>query len=266
MKFEEYPNKARLKPYYKTEQSTILLTNKGTLIKHYFNEKDMENEILFYNLLKFRDLIKAPSLYTRGQDFIEIEFLKKEREYNLTEILNEISKLYIGTKDNNNLFPKVDLSKEKLFHRLNYLRDEIQNKQVDIKLIDKCEKFVKERYHEDTNECIIHGDLKLPHIIPTSDGIKFIDFALARTTNPLYDLSFLCMEEQKDKNGTFEKIVNAAHSNLSSTYKYNKGDIFNSLKSAMFYRTLYLFGFALRHRSQKSIDRIIKELEDIIIV
>ena len=102
---------------------------------------------------------------------------------------------------------KVDLSKEKLFYRLNYLKDEIQNKQIDIKLIDRCEKFVEDKYREDINECIIHGDLKSPHIIPTLNGIKFIDFALARTTNPLYDLSFLCMEEQRDKDGIFKRLL-----------------------------------------------------------
>jgi thiamine kinase-like enzyme len=266
MKFEEYPNKAKLQPYHNTEQSEIFLTNKGTLIKHYFSRKDIENELLFYNLLKSRDLIKTSNLYAIGEDFIEIELLKKEKEYNTNEVLNEISKLYLRTINDNNLFPKVDLSKEKLFYRLKYLRDEIQNKPIDVKLIDRCEKFVEDKYYKDDNECIIHGDLKLPHIIPTLNGIKFIDFALARTTNPLYDLSFLCMEEQKDKKGIFKKIVNDAYFNLSGTYNYNKDEIANSIKSAMFYRTLYLFGFALRHRPQKSIDRIIKELEDIIII
>lgn len=264
MKFEDYKKTNDLVEICKTEQSEILLTGKGILCKHYFNNKDKGNESFFYNFFRERDLIKIPEIYLRGEDFIEIEFLKREDNFNLIKTINEISNLYKKTLKIHLPIQKLDLSREKLLYRLNYLKDEIKKREVNPEILKELKKFVDKKYSYPEETCIVHGDLKSPHVFQTEEGIKFIDFALSGIANPWYDLSFLYMEEQENKKKVFSEVTNFLHDNLRKEFNFNKKEISDYFQSAIFYRTLYLFGFALRHRQQNSLDRIINELNEII--
>ncbi len=106
---------------------------------------------------------------------------------------------------------------------------------------------------------MVHGDLKPIHAIITKEGLKFIDFALYGIANPWYDLAFLHMTEQEDKEKKFSELIDlsSGFSNLSNREKVE------ILQSNIFNRTLYNFGYALRHRPDKSLERIIKELTHI---
>jgi len=263
MKFNEYKLKIKFEPFYKTEQSEIFLTEKGTLCKHHFIEADKNNELFFYNFFNKKGLIKTPKIYHSGEDFIEMELIKKKKDFNLMETIKEISNLYKKTWDTKLSATKIDLSKEKLFYRLNYLNEEIKKREINPKILKDSNKFVNEKYIFPDKECIIHGDLKSIHVIPTETEIKFIDFALSGIANPWYDLSFLCMEEQEDKNKIFNNIKEMSHFYLGDELGLNKKEISNYLQSSMFYRTLYNLGFALRHRPKKSLDRIVNELNNI---
>jgi fructosamine-3-kinase len=264
MEFKEYSLKNNCKLFHETEQSKIFLTEDNRVCKFYFNKSDKNAEASFYNMFESNKLINLPKLYLEGENFIEIELLKNEKKFDLERTINEVSKLYIGTKNIQKQVKNINLSKEKLYYRINYLKEEIRNKDISPNILEKCKLFVNKKYNLDADKCIVHGDLKSAHIFNTSEGIKFIDFALCGFANPWYDLAFLCMEEQDNKQKIFDQIVNLSYSNLGEVWKLNKTDISTQLQSSIFHRTLYLFGFALRHRPRKSIERIIKELEDII--
>ncbi len=161
-------------------------------------------------------------------------------------------------------FDLWNLLREKLVYRLNYLKKEIEKRKVNPQILLESHKFVDRKYLFYDRNCIVHGDLKSVHVIPTKRGIKFIDLALTGISNPWCDLSFLCMEEQKNKRQMFNEIRDLSYFHFGQRLGLNKNKISEYLQSSMFYRTLYCFGFALRHRPQKSLDRIIKELENII--
>jgi len=226
--------------------------------------RDKNNEVYFYNFFNTEDLLKTPQIYQIGQDFIEIEMLKREAPSDLARTIEEVCKLYIRTQNIKLSIPNLDLSKEKIAYRLNYLKEEVKKREVNPSILKESKCFLKTKYAHSNQICIVHGDLKSPHIFPTKQGIKFIDFALSGIATPWYDLSFLYMEEQENKKGVFDIIVDSSLFKLKKEFGLNQKRIKDSLQSAIFYRTLYLFGFALRHRPKKSLDRIIKELEDII--
>lgn len=265
MKFSEYSRKINCKPICKTEQSEIFLTEKKTICKNYFNLNDKNNELYFYKLFNEKNLLETPKVYQVGDDFIEIEFLRKKEPFDLTRTVKEISKLYKKTWNTKLPIKNLDLSKEKLFYRLNYLKDEVKKREVNPNILEKSKRFIENTYSQSMERCIVHGDLKSVHVFSTEEGsIKFIDFALSGIANPWYDLSFFYMEEQEDKRKVFDKIIDLSFVNFEESLKLKKEKIYDYLRSSIFYRTLYFFGFALRHRPQKSLDRTIKELNEII--
>jgi hypothetical protein len=264
MDFKEYCKKIDCKLFYKTEQSEIFLTENNTLCKVYFKREDKDNESFFYDFFIGNGLIKTPNIYSIGMDYVEIELLNEERKFDLINSINELSNLYNNTEGIKLAVKRIDLSKEKLYHRLGYLKEEIKKRDIPGQILEKAKKFVDEKYLSPKEECIIHGDLKSIHIINTKGGIKFIDFALSGIANPWYDLAFLIMEEQENKKNIFEDIANYSYPLLRKRFGSDKEKNSNYLRSSIFYRTLYSLGFALRHRPQKSLDRIIKELNQII--
>lgn len=263
MKFEEYLQKNDCKEIYKTEQSEIYLIDSKKICKHFFSQKDKENECFFYKYFNESNLIKIPRLFYIGEDFIEIEFLEREKDFNLGKTIDEISNLYRKTKEIKLSIPRTDLSKEKIFYRINYLKEEINKRDVNPEILKNVKNFVNKKYSFPNDICLVHGDLKSLHIFQTEKRIKFVDFALSGIANPWYDLSFLYLEEQEDKNKIFDEIVDYSFRSLAKEFELNKKEIRNYLQSAIFYRTLYLLGFALRHRPQKSLDRVIKELNEV---
>ena len=263
MKFEEYKKINKLKEHSRTEQSEIFLNSKNHICKHYFNRYDKENESTFYHIFGNGNSVQIPTLFMEGDDFIETELFEKQESLDLAKAINEISFFYKKTNGLNLPFSKLDLSKDKLLYRINYLKDEANKRGVNLDLLDRAMHFVLHNYSYCPQECVVHGDLKSPHIFSYPDKTKFIDFALAGISNPWYDLSFLCMEEQNNKKAIFDLVVDSSFSNLKSDFDLDRQKTNNYLLSSMFYRTLYLFGFALRHRTQKSLDRVIKELNEI---
>lgn len=264
MKFEEYFQKNELNKICTTEQSEVFLTKEKKICKHYFNGKDKVNECFLYKFFEENDLIKIPKLFYIGDDFIETEFLEKDKKFDLSKTINEISNLYKKTKGIKLPLQSIDLSKKKLLYRISYLRDEVDKREVNPEILERAKSFVLKKYLYLNEKCIVHGDLKSPHIFNEGKEIKFLDFALSGIANPWYDLSFLCMEEQNDKESIFNQITEISFFNLKEDFDLTKEKAEHYLLSSMFYRTLYLFGFALRHRPQKSLDRIIKELNEII--
>lgn len=255
MKFDEYSRKINCKIVHQTEQSRIYETEKGTLIKKVNSQEDFNNEIKAYGHIKKNRLFGIPKIYSIWEDYFEMEFLKKEREPTTKEIVDSISPLY----DENNLdrsFKEVNLSKEKLIERLEYLREEIRKRRVSQDVLKMAKKFVRDKYLETDSKSMVHGDLKPIHAIPTKKGMKFVDFALYDIANPWYDLAFLHMAEQEDKEKKFRELIDYS-SNFSNLNDREKAEL---LQSNIFNRTLYNFGYALRHKPDKSLERTVKEL------
>ncbi|PJE81699.1 hypothetical protein COU58_01095 [Candidatus Pacearchaeota archaeon CG10_big_fil_rev_8_21_14_0_10_32_42] len=246
-----------LEQFYQTGQSTIYETPAGTLIKVFNTQKDFQNELCAYKFLTKKGILNTPRIISVGDGQLEIEFLEKIRESTTREIVESIVPLY--SEKETNVFRDYDLTKEKLKHRLGYLGEEIEKRNVSPDILRRASEFVDGKYQETPSRVLVHGDLKPIHAIPTREGIKFIDFALFGKANPFYDIAFLHMAEQKDKEGTFRELIN-----LSSPFSdLSKAEREALLQSNIFNRTLYNLGFALRHRPDKSLERVVKELNHI---
>ena len=175
--------------------------------------------------------------------------------------------MYTKTKDLSHpkgYFPKIDLSKSKIYKRLEYLPRELEKRKfLDQQLIHDILSFTESSYDPSKHQCLVHGDLKSPHIIKTKNRIYFIDLALISVANPWYDLAFLFMEE-KNKNGLLERLSYESYEFLGESFNVHMGEVQNYLKSNIFYRLLYNVIFAARHRSDKSLIRTINELQQIL--
>jgi len=270
MKFEDYQRLHKLSPLEKTEQSwTFLMKEDGErrVVKKYPSEFDRLKEELAYNYINHFNLLRVPELTASGEDFVVMNFLESTESPSLEESIEEISKMYITTLDNSKpkgYFPRIDLTKDKLHRRLEYLPLEVEKRGIkDKDLFEKSEIFVSERYIVPEHYCLVHGDLKSLHIIKTSNGIFFIDLALVSVANPWYDLAFLYIE-RKDKTSFLEELSAKSFEFLGRDFSVSKEDIRNFLHSAIFYRSLYDVGFAARHRKDKTLNRTIKDLSEII--
>jgi len=248
-------NKTKL--FYKTEQSTIYETPNKTLIKKFNSSKDFSNELKAYNFLKKKGIIGLPLVISIGEKELELEKLEQETTPTTREIVESIAPIYL--EENFPQFRKYDLSKKKLIDRIRYLADEIDGRGVSPNLLEKAEQFVNKIYCETTSSSLVHGDLKPIHAMKTKEGVKFIDFALFGEANPWYDLSFLHMAEQTDKERMFKELIKLSSAFTDLEIAERK----SLLQSNIFNRTLYNFGFALRHRPDKSLERTIRELSHI---
>lgn len=245
--------------FQETEQSRVYKSPRGTLIKSFKSQKDYQNELRAYQFLGETHLLKIPRLYEIGKDFLEIECLNKVRESSIGETIEALSPLYTAPIQEG-IFSELDLSKDKLLHRIGYLAEEVVRRNISPRILSYAERFVNERYLETVERTSVHGDLKPVHIIPTSEELKFIDFALFGVANPWYDLAFLFMAEPKDKQRVFDEISEKSGGFSKVDLKTRR----NFLQSSIFNRLLYNFGYALRHRPDKSLDRVVGELNQII--
>ncbi len=270
MRFKEYSRINNCNLISKTEQSEVFLVNKtkrNSICKRFYSKIDKCKEELAYHFIKEKGFIHIPKITFCGEDFIEMEKIKKLKEPLLRESIKNIKEMYFKTFEDNyaeNIFPTLDLSKEKLFHRLSYLPRELEKVEINETInINDLEKFIDKNYNPSSHRCLIHGDLKSVHIIPSfKDKIYFIDLGLMSIGSPWYDLAFLYMESSK--NSRFSELLKNSYSELRNIFKINREETKIYLRSAIFYRCLYNLLFALRHRPKKSQLRTIKELEKII--
>ncbi|MEM4230871.1 MAG: phosphotransferase [Candidatus Pacearchaeota archaeon] len=271
MKFEDYKKLHECFPLEKTEQSwTFVFEENGErrVVKRYPSEFDRLREELAYSYINHFNLLRIPNLISSGEDFVAMDFLESIGCPSLEESIEGISKMYLTTLNDSKpkgYFPRIDLTKDKLHKRLEYLPLEVEKRGIkDKDLFEKSERFVNERYVVPEHYCLIHGDLKSPHIIKTINGIFFIDLALVSVANPWYDLAFLYMEKKNKGKVLLDTISNKAFEFLGRDFSVNKEDIKDLLHSAIFYRSLYDVGFAARHRTDKTLRRTIRDLYDII--
>lgn len=157
-----------------------------------------------------------------------------------------------------------NLSKEKLYKRLDYIPQELKKRDYPPnQLVEKCNGFIEDKYNQSPHECLVHGDLKLPHLIESKEGLYYIDLALVSVASPWYDLAFLYME-QKDKKGKLDEISRTSWEVLGIDIRLTEEKIKNYLRSSIFYRCLYNVAFACRHRTDKTLKRTLYELEEIL--
>ncbi|MFH1249274.1 MAG: phosphotransferase [archaeon] len=269
MEFLEYCKRKNPEMLVKTEQSETFVfeeNNKKIICKRFQHPKSRQKEEMAQRYLMEKNIIMVPRLTFSGEDFLEMEFIEKLREPSNEEIIRNISNLYKETLDNppTRLFQTVDLSKEKIFHRLSYLVEEFDKSKVNEEgILMESEVFVKKKYDASPHICLVHGDLKSIHCIPSEKGLFFVDFGLTGIASPWYDLAFLYLEK-KDKTGLLEDLAKNAYGYLSEKLKVNEEESLEYLKSGVFYRCLYNLGFALRHRPIKIIERTKKELKEIL--
>mgnify|MGYP001586760709 FL=1 len=270
MKFEDYQKLHNCSPLEKTEQSWTFTTNisgERRVVKRYPSEFNKLREELAYSYINSFNLLRVPELISSGENFVVMDFLESIGYSPLEESIEGISKMYVTTLNDSKpkgYFPRIDLTKDKLYRRLEYLPLEIEKRGIiDKDLFEKSERFVNERYITPEHYCLVHGDLKSPHIIKTISGVFFIDLALVSVANPWYDLAFLYMEK-RDKEVLLDTISNKAFDFLGRDFSVSEGDIRDLLHSAIFYRSLYDMGFAARHRTDKTLRRTIKDLSEII--
>lgn len=70
--------------------------------------------------------------------------------------------------------------------------------------------------------------------------------------------------QEKDKAGVLKRLSQELQDYLANDFRVDSKEGQNYLKSMIFYRSLYNVIFAARHRSDKSLDRTIKELQQIL--
>lgn len=270
MKFEDYARLYNCNSLQKTEQSwAFTATRDGTkrVVKTYPTKFDQCREELSYAYINSRNLLNILKLNMVEEDFIEMDFLESIGSPSNLESIQGIANMYQATKNNSHpkgYFPKIDLSKDKLFKRLEYIPKELEKRGFsDSDLIKKSEHFVNNFYDPSPHQCLVHGDLKSVHIIKTTKGISFIDLALVSIANPWYDLAFLYMEKNP-KEGFLNILENDTFTVLGNDFNINRKEVNHYLMSAIFYRSLYDVGFAARHRNDKPLIRIIKNLKDLL--
>lgn len=271
MNFEEYQTKFNCLPLNESEQSKTFLVeceNKKRVCKKFPNLSDKIREESGYFYIGRKNLLQIPNLTFVGEDFLEIEFIESIRTPRLEESVKGVTKLYTQTRDKQQLqrlpFPLIDLSKDKIVYRLGYLRQEMEKKDIEDKsILHDAKRFVELNYNTSPERCLIHGDLKSSHILINEKGTNYIDLGLISISTPWYDLAFLFME-QTEKERFLEKLIAITFENLASIFKMSLNETRNYLRSGIFYRCLYDFGFALRHRTAKTIKRTMNELNWII--
>ena len=270
MNFEDYIKLHDCKPFEKTEQSqtfTVIRDGKKRFIKKYSFNFDRAKEELAYTYINSMDFLNILRPTMVGEDFIEIEFLHHSAIPKGKEIIEGISKMYTETLNDSkpkSYFPIIDLSKNKLFRRLEYIPIELKKRGfIESNLLKMSWDFVNSIYRIPDHYCLVHGDLKSSHIIKTEGEIFFIDLALVSVANPWYDLAFLYME-RKDKGFALDKLCRDSFDVLGKNLDVNMEDIKDYLQSAIFYRSLYDVIFALRHRPEKTLRRTIKDLMGIV--
>jgi len=259
MEFTDYRRINELQEICRTEHSEIFLTEDKKICKYYFDGEDRKNECFFYDFFNENDLMKTPRLFYVGEDFIEMELLKEESKPDLREIVREVSNLYKKTREVKLPISRIDLSKERLFSLIDSIKEETEKKGIDSRILSNVRSFVQNRYSYPKEECVVHGDLKYSNIFNTKGGIKFIDFALSKIANPIYDLAFLCMEEPNK----FEEVEDSCQI-FEEEFGLNKAKIKDYLNSAIFYRTFYLFSIALKNRPQKFLNELVLGLNNAI--
>ncbi|MBI5798116.1 aminoglycoside phosphotransferase family protein [Candidatus Woesearchaeota archaeon] len=268
MNFEEYLQIYETALLCQTEQSKTFAVERDNLrivCKKFPSPLERAREELAYRYLAKQEVIKIPSLFMFGDDFLEFQFIEKIREPTDVESIAEISKLYLKTLDDvpSFLLPRIDLSKEKIFHRLSYLNEEFAKSNIEEEdILERALQFMRGEYNLSSPLCVVHGDLKSLHCIPSSEGLYFIDFGLTAIANPWYDIAFLYMEK-RNKTGILEQLAKATYENLGNPLNINEEQSARFLRSGIFYRSLYNLGFALRHRPQKTIERTKRELNEI---
>ncbi|MEK6829658.1 MAG: phosphotransferase [Nanoarchaeota archaeon] len=267
--FNEYKKTHVLVPLEKTNQSQTFLTEvngEKRVCKKYGNMSDRCKEELAYTYLKEKSLLNTPTLIDIGIDFIEMQFILEDEKAELSEIISGIKKLYTNTlnyPDLNKYFPFLDTSKSKIVQRLEYLPTEMDKRKGRMDdLFKKCNNFLKNQYISPSQSCLVHGDLKSPHIIKSTDGIYYIDLSLASIANPWYDLAFLYMEK-RDKDGLLLEMIKISQDIFGKEMNVSNKEAISYMKSSIFYRSLYDVIFALRHRPDKTLARTIKDLDEI---
>jgi hypothetical protein len=267
--FENYLRSHNCTPLTQTEQSKTFLVeypNIKRVCKKFPSQREKEVEENAYKFVKKTNLLKVPSITCVGEDFLEIEFLNKLREPEIREIVEGVSRLYLFTINNQSglNFPVRDLSKNKLISRISYLDQEFEKRKIrENNLLSKFVKFIEGKYNPSPHKCVIHGDLKSPHVIPSKEDVFYIDLGLMSIASPWYDLAFLYMEKS-NKDGFLEKLIKISHKTFGEEFGVEEQEIKDFLISGIFYRCLYNLGFALRHRPIKTVERTIKELNEII--
>lgn len=268
MRFQDYQKIHDCKPLFQTQQSwAFLVDNKPIVCKRYPRKLDRCREEMAYYYIRDRELLRIPELYSVGEDFMEIQFIEKDRETDVHGTIEDIAKMYLATmsdSDPRGYFPKLDLSKDKLRKRIQRIPTELERRGIsEGELIGKCERFVESDYQPSSNQCLIHGDLKSPHIIESKNGRYFIDLALLSVASPWYDLAVLFMEH-RDRIHFLSNLSQMAYEIFGRTLGLSLEETRKKLLSGIVYRSVYDIGFAARHRSDKSLARTINDLKVIL--
>ena len=268
MNFNEYSQEFSCIDLHETEQSKTFLVRREReqrVCKKFPSPLERSKEEFAHRYLLGNNLLSVPFLTEVGEDFLEMEFIEKIRRPLMEEIVKNICPLYSKTLDKIPFsdFPQIDLSKNKLFHRVDYLEKEFIHAGVEEGgILSRAKKFIEKEYDDSDCRCLVHGDLKSPHGIHSKNGFKFIDFGLTGIASPWYDLAFLYMEKQ-DKGNTFKDLSTLAYELIGKQQGLDLKGVQNLLRSGIFYRCLYNLGFALRHRPEKTIKRTKRELDEI---
>lgn len=267
--FEDYRATFALVPLHTSEQSETFIVHGSDgkrVCKHYHTPLERAREEVAWRFINSQRLLEIPELLGVGSDYLELEFVERCGECTIEEIIRGVSQLYTAcsTCKPDIFFPTIDLSQAKMLHRLSYVAVEMEKRGVrDPELLKTVEQFVKCDYTPSPHRTLVHGDLKSPHVIPTHNGIKFIDLELVSVASPWYDLAFLVLTHH-EKVQAIDRVANAADATLGGHFQLELKEIRHFLKSATAYRAFYNLGFALRHRTERTIKRTISELRDVL--
>ena len=161
MKFKDYQKLYDCSPLEKTEQSwTFIVEENGErrVVKRYPSEFDRIREELAYSYINHFNLLRVPKLISSGEDFVVMDFLESIEYPSLEESIEGISKMYVTTLNDSKpkgYFPRIDLTKNKLNRRLEYLPLEVEKRGIkDKDLFEKSGRFVNGRYISPEHYCL----------------------------------------------------------------------------------------------------------------
>lgn len=184
-----------------------------------YSRKEYYNLVFINSKIKNKDKFSKPVYFSRKGNFIPysyilITYLKGKKitinNKNIDEIIDEYTKI---NKIKLNFLDRFYLKKENFSDFIKKCKRKeayIYNK---IKPISILYKNIRHRLMIDRpknlnyNNCLIHGDLNKNNILIEKNKIKLIDFEFLKIGNPLFDLAKLTLNEEFNKNKSFEKLL-----------------------------------------------------------
>ena len=235
----------------------------SVVVKRFRLSSQWEREVRAYKYVHITKSLPVPRLLRVLHKRIELQFLRGVGDIALKSVVDHARDFHLASL-RGQMTPETflvhDLSREKVLHRIGYIAKEASDRGiVDRDLINSLKRFALRDYDPSGVRTLVHGDIKTPHLFQTDAGLRFIDLGEVAWASPWYDQVFLLLEREPIC-GSIGELADVAADAYGTLLGLTQEEVGVYLKSALVYRALYNFGYALRHRPAKTIRRTWKEL------